>query len=439
MSEGIVVNPLIISRLICGGNNIALRSKMVGTSIFMVGVSTLLQVLVGTRLPIVQGSSPNMIAAITAMTTLERFRCVAEVTTIMSVGNTTLHESKDTMYDDNWPMRINEISGCLMLASVVQILLGLTGIVGFLMRFIGPLTITPTISLISFTLMPISASLASTHWGVASMTIRHANNKCRWFGGHTSCYYCFNIVESVADYNACAKICQVPPPPAHAVNRGIAIEGLASLVSGSVGACHVTTSYSENIGVIGLTKVGSRMVFIMVGALLLVGGCVGKIGTALALIPEPILGGVSIMTLGLLGAVGLSCIRYAECTSIRNLSILGLAIYGGLMISNWMATHPNTINTGSHKLDQILTVFLSTAMFFGGTIGFILDNLVPGTPEERGILAWRGENIPNKEGQLIKEDERTIYDIPYISGILKRHKVFKRFPFLPSFDTNMQT
>ena len=64
-----------------------------------------------------------------------------------------------------------------------------------------------------------------------------------------------SILESVCDYYAAARMSDVPPPPAHAVNRGIAMEGLASIISGMVGAGHATTTYSHNIGAIGITKV----------------------------------------------------------------------------------------------------------------------------------------------------------------------------------------
>ncbi len=61
--------------------------------------------------------------------------------------------------------------------------------------------------------------------------------------------------ESMGDYYACAAACEVPPPPKHAVNRGIAIEGFASMLSGLLGACHATTTYSEIVGIVAITKV----------------------------------------------------------------------------------------------------------------------------------------------------------------------------------------
>jgi nucleobase transporter 1/2 len=69
------------------------------------------------------------------------------------------------------------------------------------------------------------------------------------------------IVESIGDYYACANLCGAPPPPAHAVNRGIGIEGLSCLFAGSIGTGNGTTSFSENIGAIGITRVSICHVF----------------------------------------------------------------------------------------------------------------------------------------------------------------------------------
>lgn len=64
-----------------------------------------------------------------------------------------------------------------------------------------------------------------------------------------------SFVESVGDYFAGAKACEVDTPPNHAVNRGILMEGLGGLLSGAVGVGHATTSYSGNIATISVTKV----------------------------------------------------------------------------------------------------------------------------------------------------------------------------------------
>ena len=67
-----------------------------------------------------------------------------------------------------------------------------------------------------------------------------------------------SAVESVGDYFACARLSGAPPPPVHAVNRGIGMEGIGCILAGMWGTGNGTTSYSENIGAIGVTKVSTH-------------------------------------------------------------------------------------------------------------------------------------------------------------------------------------
>ena len=68
-----------------------------------------------------------------------------------------------------------------------------------------------------------------------------------------------SAIESIGDYFACARISGAPPPPIHAINRGIGTEGVGCIIAGLCGSGNGTTSYSENIGAIGITKVTSAI------------------------------------------------------------------------------------------------------------------------------------------------------------------------------------
>ena len=73
-----------------------------------------------------------------------------------------------------------------------------------------------------------------------------------------------SAIESIGDYYACARMSGAPPPPVHAINRGIGTEGVGCIIAGLFGTGNGTTSYSENIGAIGVTKVrntGQRINF----------------------------------------------------------------------------------------------------------------------------------------------------------------------------------
>lgn len=45
-----------------------------------------------------------------------------------------------------------------MVSSLFQITVGFSGMIGFLLRFIGPMTITPTITLLGLALFPVAAA-----------------------------------------------------------------------------------------------------------------------------------------------------------------------------------------------------------------------------------------------------------------------------------------
>ncbi|XP_046548088.1 solute carrier family 23 member 1-like [Haliotis rubra] len=185
-----------------------------------------------------------------------------------------------------------------------------------------------------------------------------------------------SLVESVGDYFAASKACEVDTPPNHAVNRGILMEGLGGLLSGATGVGHATTSFSGNIAAISVSKTGSRHVMICAGILLLIFAFLGKFGAGLASIPNPALGGVLIPTLGMLVSLGLSTLRYVNLTSSRNLTILGTAMFVGIFLPEWINLHPDFINTGNTEGNAILKVIFGTPMFLGGMIAVILDNTV---------------------------------------------------------------
>lgn len=58
-----------------------------------------------------------------------------------------------------------------MVASLLQVLVGFSGLIGFLMRFIGPLTIAPTVSLIGLSLYDSAGTKVGSHWGISAMYV----------------------------------------------------------------------------------------------------------------------------------------------------------------------------------------------------------------------------------------------------------------------------
>ncbi|XP_013379942.1 solute carrier family 23 member 2 [Lingula anatina] len=518
--------PLIVVKLICAVDNQEVRTELFSATIFACGVATLLQCGVGVRLPIIQGSSFSFIAPLIAMLTIEGTKCDDE--NIIKDGssayfNITPNGTDAMDREAIWQGKLNEVQGSLMVASLVQVILGGTGAIGVLMNYIGPLTIAPTVAMIGLSVFDMCADYGSVHWGIWILSLAvgficavymrnvkvpflwwnresgchktscqifvlipaifmiviawivsliltltgalpddpgHPQYKARtdaYVGGiHTAKWFFVpypgkygpptvtvggvigmiaatiaSTIESIGDYHACASVCEVPSPPSHAVNRGILMEGIGSIIAASVGTGHGTTSYSQCIGAIGITKVGSLRVFQTAGILMIVLGVIGKFGATLAAIPDPIQGAIITLGIAMVVSVGLSNLEFIDMRSSRNMAILGTALMCGLLVPYWMKKNPTAVRTGVNEIDQLFTVFLTTPMFISGLLGFFLDNTVPATVEERGIKRWK-ESLSGKSTAILQGSMKD-YDIPFVSDWMRKIKCFKLVPCLPPY------
>ena len=55
------------------------------------------------------------------------------------------------------------------MSSLVEVLVGLSGLPGLLLDYIGPLTITPTVSLIGLSVFTTAGDRAGAHWGLSAL------------------------------------------------------------------------------------------------------------------------------------------------------------------------------------------------------------------------------------------------------------------------------
>ena len=79
---------------------------------------------------------------------------------------------------------------------------------------------------------------------------------------------------------------------------------------------------------------------------MLVIGVLGKVGALFVSIPDPIVGGVYMVMFGMIAAVGISNLQFADMNSSRNLFIVGFSIVFGLALPHYMDGHTNAIETG---------------------------------------------------------------------------------------------
>jgi len=88
------------------------------------------------------------------------------------------------------------------------------------------------------------------------------------------------------------------------LHRSMFANGLSTIISGFFGSTPNTT-YGENIGVMAITRVYSTWVIGGAAIIAILLSCVGKLAAAIQIIPVPVMGGVSLLLYGVIGASGI--------------------------------------------------------------------------------------------------------------------------------------
>lgn len=112
------------------------------------------------------------------------------------------------------------------------------------------------------------------------------------------------------------------------ITGSLSCDGYASAVSALLG-CPPVTSFSQNVGLIAMTKVVNRFT-IMTGAVcMLFAGLLPPIGNFFASLPESVLGGCTIMMFGTILTSGIEMLSKAGFTQ-RNITIAALSLSIGI-------------------------------------------------------------------------------------------------------------
>lgn len=198
--------------------------------------------------------------------------------------------------------------------------------------------------------------------------------------------YLASIIESFGDYHACKQLAGGGDPTPSEISRGIGCEGVACAITGLLGGFS-STSYSENVGLVGLTRVGSRYVVQIAAVLLIFLGLFGKFGAVAAAIPQPIVGGLYCVMFGLISAVGVRELAKANLNQNRNLLIAGFSLFMGLSVPAYFNSEAGATMLASvpNGWGDLVGAVGKTGMAVAAILGIALDNLIPGTPQERGL------------------------------------------------------
>lgn len=214
-------------------------------------------------------------------------------------------------------------------------------------------------------------------------------------------------VDSVGTYHTASVRINLKPPTRGIVSRGIALEGFCSVLAGLWGSGTGSTTLTENVHTIDITKVASRRVVELGAVFLIFFSFIGKVGAILASIPLALAASVLCFTWALVVALGLSTLQYSQAASFRNMMIVGVSLFLGLSIPAYFQQYqPETsfilpsyfvpyaaasngpARTGSKQFDFAINALMSLNMVVTLLVALVLENTVPGSRQERGVYIW---------------------------------------------------
>ncbi|KAJ4824747.1 Nucleobase-ascorbate transporter 12 [Turnera subulata] len=243
-------------------------------------------------------------------------------------------------------------------------------------------------------------------------------------------------VDSVGSYHASSLLVASRPPTPGVVSRGIGLEGLSSVLAGLWGIGTGSTTLTENVHTIAVTKMGSRRAVECGACVLILLSLIGKVGGFIASIPDVMVAALLCFMWAMLTALGLSNLRYSEAGSSRNIIIVGLSLFFSLSVPSYFQQYGISPNTNSsvpsyfqpyivashgpiHSkyggLNYFLNTLLSLNMVIAFLVAVILDNTVPGSQQERGVYVWSEPETARREPAVAKD-----YELPFRVGRLFR-------------------
>ncbi|KAF2292322.1 hypothetical protein GH714_019087 [Hevea brasiliensis] len=183
-----------------------------------------------------------------------------------------------------------------------------------------------------------------------------------------------SMVESTGAYKAASRLAIATPPPAYVLSRGIGWQGIAVLLDGLYGTGTGSTVSVENVGLLGLTRVGSRRVVQISAGFMIFFSILGKFGAVFASIPFPIF-------------AALYCVLF------------GLVV-PQFFNEYWNPTRHGLVHTNAGWFNAFLNTIFSSPATVGLIVAVFLDNTleVEKSKKDRGMPWWvkfrtfRGDN-----------------------------------------------
>lgn len=188
--------------------------------------------------------------------------------------------------------------------------------------------------------------------------------------------FLITALEAIGDITATSEVSGEPvkgPIYMKRIKGGVLADGLNSAIA-AVFNSFPNSTFSQNNGVILLTGVASRYVGYFIAGMLVLLGLFPGVASFVQLIPEPVLGGATIVMFGTIAAAGIRIIARVDLDR-RAILIMALSFSMGLGI----AQKPEILQ---FMPDFVKSIF-STGVAAGGITAILLNLLLPETKPAR--------------------------------------------------------
>ena len=177
-----------------------------------------------------------------------------------------------------------------------------------------------------------------------------------------------NSVQTIGDLSATSVAGMNRELATKELTGGLLGNGLTTTLSTFFGALP-TSTYSQNVGIVAITKVISRSVFMLAGVIVLLAGLSPKFGALMTTIPYPVIGGATITVFGMITVTGIQLLIKDEMTA-RNMTIVGLS----LALSLGITSVPSAIEQFPETVKDVVT---GAPIVIAAISAFLLNLLLP--------------------------------------------------------------
>lgn len=176
-----------------------------------------------------------------------------------------------------------------------------------------------------------------------------------------------SAIETVGDASATAKAGAGRDATDAEISGATYADGLGTAVAGVFGGLP-NTSFSQNVGIVGMTGIMSRHVVTIGAIILIVCGLLPKIGAVIASMPLPVLGGGVIVMFGMVAAAGLNVLSEVTLNR-RNMVIIAISLAVGLGL--------NLVPSAVQYLPGVVKVLMTSAVAPTALSAVVLNLVLP--------------------------------------------------------------